>query len=109
MSFLDIVGTVLGAGLGAAGSGGSQSSTQQTEPWEAVQDNLKRLHPAAENIWGNMLPQYPGATYAPFNPLQVGGQFGMLDYAQNRFQPGVSTYQQNLMNMMGKQGDPDRA
>ena len=90
-----------GAALGAFGS--SKGSEQQTvnEPWGAIQDNLKRLHPAAENIWNNALPMYPGATFAPMNPLQIGGQFGSLDYAQNRFQPGVSTYQQNLANMMG--------
>ena len=101
---ISIGATLLGSVIGGAGSGGSKQEVAN-EPWEGVKAELRRMYEQGENIYSQGMPYYPGATYAPFNPLQIGGQFGMLDYAQNRYQPGVSTYQRNLFN---QQTAPDR-
>ncbi len=56
------------------GSSGSQTSTQESEPWEGQQPYLRDIFSGAQDLF-NQGPQeyYPGQTVAPFSPqTQMG-------------------------------------
>ena len=65
-------------------SGGSQSQTTRTEPWDAQKDYLKTGFARAEDLYstGKMTPSYySGSRIAPFDPATLEAQRSALTYA----------------------------
>jgi len=86
-------------------SGGSNTVTENADPWAPLQPYLQEQAATASAVGSQALPFYPQNTFAPTNDLQVGGQYAALDYAQNRFQPGTSYLQGQAQRMIES---PDR-
>lgn len=62
-------------GLGDIFGGGDNEQTVKNEPWSGVQPYLKDIYQIAQNQFNAQGPQYyPGQTFAPLDPLQMGGQ-----------------------------------
>lgn len=80
--------------------GGSSTTVQKADPWKGVQPYLTELYARANEAGQNMLPFFPGQTYAGFDPLQQQGMQGMLDYSKDVVQPGVRGYQGSLSQYM---------
>lgn len=81
-------------------SGGSQSQTTRTEPWDAQKDYLKTGFARAEDLYstGKMTPSYySGSRIAPFDPATLEAQRSALTYATGprpaNLQAGAETTQ----------------
>ena len=81
-------------------SGGSQSQTTRTEPWDAQKDYLKTGFARAEDLYssGKMTPAYySGTRIAPFDPATLEAQRSALTYATGprpaNLQAGAETTQ----------------
>ena len=81
-------------------SGGSQSQTTRTEPWDAQKDYLKTGFARAEDLYstGKMTPgYYSGTRIAPFDPASLEAQRSALTYATGprpaNLQAGAETTQ----------------
>ena len=81
-------------------SGGSQTQTTRTEPWDAQKDYLKSGFARAEDLYstGKMTPSYYDTTrIAPFDPASQAAQTGTLSYATGprtaNLQAGAETTQ----------------
>lgn len=98
-----IIGSLIGAGSSLLGGGGDE---QSTGPWEGVQYPLLQSYGRAQALADTYTPYLPRSTFASFSPLQIGGMYGMLDYTQNRFQPGVGSLQGMLGGHVGQQYNP---
>lgn len=83
---------------GGSDSGGEQTTT--SIPWPGVQGPLKNLYSTTQSALQNVQDYYPGQTYPNFTPLQEGGMYGNLDYAQNYYAPAATGYQQQLGKYM---------
>lgn len=105
-SHCEIIGEIVGGIIGGITGGGDSTQKVNADPWKGVQEPLRDLYAGVQSAYGNALPYYPNVTYAPFNPLQIGGQYATLDYAQNRFQPGVGTLQTGLQRNINQQLNP---
>ena len=56
------------------GGGGSQTSTQKSEPWSGQQPYLKDIYGEGQNLYQQgPLEYYPGETVAPFSPQSQMG------------------------------------
>jgi len=65
-----------------SGGGGGTNTVQNADPWSGVQPYLKEMFGNSSDMIGaGPMDQYGGQTYAGFNPLQLQGQQGQLDYA----------------------------
>lgn len=61
--------------LGDVFGGGSNKQTTSSEPWKGIQPYLTDIFQLAQNQYRNTAPQYyPGQTFAPMDPLQMGAQ-----------------------------------
>lgn len=59
--------------------GGTETTTQTSEPWEGYQPYIKDIASQAQNLYETYTPQYyPGQTVAGFAPLQTQG-FGIQE------------------------------
>jgi len=71
---------------GGGGGGGQNTSTQTVEkadPWEGQQPFLKDVFSKAQARYNQASPNfYPNSTITDFNPLEVGYQNAVVDYAQ---------------------------
>ena len=81
-------------------SGGSQTQTTRTEPWDAQKDYLKTGFSRAEDLYstGKMTPgYYTGTRIAPFDPSTLQAQKAALSYASGprpaNLQAGAETTQ----------------
>ena len=81
-------------------SGGSQTQTTRTEPWDAQKDYLKTGFARAEDLYstGKMTPAYySGTRIAPFDPATLEAQRSALTYATGprpaNLQAGAETTQ----------------
>lgn len=81
-------------------SGGSQTQTTRTEPWDAQKDYLKTGFARAEDLYstGKMTPSYySGTRIAPFDPASLEAQTSALTYATGprpaNLQAGAETTQ----------------
>lgn len=55
--------------------GGDSKQEVQNEPWSGVQPYLKDIYQIAQQQFQGYAPQYyPGQTFAPMDPLQMGAQ-----------------------------------
>lgn len=55
--------------------GGDSKTKTTTEPWKGVQPYLKDIYSRANQLYLNPMQQYyPGQTFAPMDPLQIGAQ-----------------------------------
>jgi hypothetical protein len=77
---------IAAAGIGAAGSilGGNNDSevTQTSEPWGPAQSYLKNILSEGERLYNKGAQDYPGPTFAPMNPWQLGGLEQQYNYSQ---------------------------
>jgi len=90
------------------GSKGSQTTTQESTPWEGQQPYLKDLFTQAQNMF-NAGPQeyYPGQTVAPFSPQTQTGMDMMTERAING-SPQQNALGEYLRNQLGSQNlDPN--
>ena len=81
-------------------SGGSQTQTTRTEPWDAQKDYLKTGFARAEDLYstGKMTPAYySGTRLSPFDPATLEAQKSALSYASGprpaNLQAGAETTQ----------------
>jgi hypothetical protein len=66
------------------GGGGSGTTTQKADPWSGQQPYLSDIFSQAQNLDQTAAPQYyPGNTYAPLTPTQLGLQAEMIGYGSN--------------------------
>lgn len=89
------------------GGGGSQTSTQKSEPWSGQQPYLKDLFRSAQGLY-NQGPQefYPGSTVAPFAPQQQQAMDMMTNRALSG-SPQEQAFGSYLQSQLGQQNlDP---
>jgi len=83
-----------------SGGGGSTTKTDNS-PWAGVQPYLKEMYGASSDISGaGPMDMYGGQTYAGFNPYQLAGQQGTLDYA-NQMGGSLNQLQGTQSQMLG--------
>jgi len=86
-----------------SGGGGGKTTTTNTDPWSGIQPYLKELYGASSDVMGaGPMDMYGGQTYAGFNPNQLAGQQGILDYA-NQMGGSLNQLQGAQSQMLGGQ------
>ena len=80
------------------GGGSTQTTTQESEPWEVLQPYLKDVYSQAQSQFRGPAPQYySGQTIAGFTPAQLQAQQNIQNFATTGasqvLNPALSAYQ----------------
>ena len=84
-------------------SGGTETATQNSEPWSQSQPYLRDIFSQAQNQYRQGQEYFPGSTVVPYSPDTVQGMSGLREQFQN--QPiGLDTATSAVTGIAGQGG-----
>ncbi len=86
-------------------SSGTETVTQNSEPWSQAQPYLSNIFGQAQNLYNQGAEYYPGSTVVPFSPLTQQGMDGL----QQQFSSGAPVGYQTAENSINRVANSNTA
>ena len=83
-------------------SSGTETVTQNSEPWSAAQPHLRNIFSGAQSLYNQGAEYYPGSTVVPFSNQTVAGMQGLEDQFSQANPVGYDAMQGAITGVAGQ-------